>query len=36
MYLLLKQILKLFNESELPNHLKIINEEFVNIVADII
>jgi len=31
-----KQILKLFNKSEPPNHFKNVDEEFVNIMADII
>ncbi|XP_001950973.1 E3 ubiquitin-protein ligase listerin [Acyrthosiphon pisum] len=36
MYVFTKQILKFFNESELPNHLDSVDEEFVNIMADIV
>jgi len=36
MYVFTKQILKFFNESDLPNNLDSVDEEFVNIMADII
>ncbi|KAF0764977.1 E3 ubiquitin-protein ligase listerin [Aphis craccivora] len=36
MYVFTKQILKFFNEHELPNQLENVDEEFVNIMADVI